>query len=139
MPAMSLTLDQLTEAAAALPVEQRGELVDRIVINMARESNAAFDAAWGKEALRRRDQIRSGSVKAIPGHLVHAEMKRRYPNADGPLNEMRPAIFGRFDFAEGSNSPGTDSSEFPGVPVGWKPMLRQSNQQADEGALAGGD
>ena len=55
----------------------RAELADLLVGSLEIEPTDGIQAAWTKEALRRRDEIRSGKVKTIPGDEVLAEVRRK--------------------------------------------------------------
>jgi hypothetical protein len=64
---MSLTVEQLAEEALALPVSARALLADRLVESLDPIEDVPFRQLWAKEALRRRDEVRSGQVQTIPG------------------------------------------------------------------------
>ncbi len=64
---MSLTIDQLAEEALALPANAQALLVDRLVESLGPVEDVPFRELWSAEALRRRDDIRSGRVQAVPG------------------------------------------------------------------------
>ena len=67
---MSLTIEQLAEEALALPASVRAQLVDRLVESFDPVEDVPFRELWAAEAVRRRDEIRSGRVQAIPGDLA---------------------------------------------------------------------
>ena len=73
---MTLTLDQLTQQALQLPAASRAHLAEQLVESLAEADADEIRLAWAAEAVRRRDEIRSGSVKAIPGEQVLAEVRR---------------------------------------------------------------
>ena len=73
---MALTLDQLVEEAMHLPPNSRAELVEKLVVSLDFPVDEAVEPAWAAEALRRRDEIRSGRVQPIPGEQVIAEVRR---------------------------------------------------------------
>jgi len=62
-----MTIEQLAEEALALPVEARAQLVDRLVESLDPADDIAFRQLWVTEALRRRDEVRTGRVQTIPG------------------------------------------------------------------------
>jgi putative addiction module component (TIGR02574 family) len=64
---MSLTIEQLAEEALALPANARAQLVDRLVESLDPAEDVSFRQLWATEALRRRDEVRSGRVQTIPG------------------------------------------------------------------------
>ncbi|HXD32062.1 MAG TPA: addiction module protein [Pyrinomonadaceae bacterium] len=73
---MSLTLDQITEAALKLPASAKASLADKLVESLELEEPDEIQRLWSKEAIRRRDDIRSGRVSAVPGQEVLDEVRR---------------------------------------------------------------
>ena len=73
---MPLTIDQITTAAMQLPVSSRAELAEKLVGSLDFSENDDIQRAWAAEAIRRRDDVRSGRVQAIPGEQVLAEVRR---------------------------------------------------------------
>jgi putative addiction module component (TIGR02574 family) len=73
---MPLTLDQLTEEAMHLPPKSRAELAEKLVESLDFPQSDDVQAAWAAEAIRRRDDVRSGRVTPIPGDEVIAEVRR---------------------------------------------------------------
>jgi len=59
-----------------LPPESRAELVEKLVVSLDFPQDEAVQEAWAAEALKRRDEIRSGKVQPIPGEQVIAEVRR---------------------------------------------------------------
>ncbi len=72
---MLLTLDQLSEEAMQLPAASRALLAERMVESLAAGERDEIERAWAAEAVRRRDEIRSGSVQPLPGEQVVAEVR----------------------------------------------------------------
>lgn len=64
---MSATIEQLTEQAMKLPVESRARLADLLVESLDTGELGRIEQLWIAEAKRRRDEVRSGEVKTIPG------------------------------------------------------------------------
>ena len=64
---MATNWEQLAEQAMALPSESRARLADRLVESLDVAELGAIDNLWVTEAIRRRDEIRSGSVETIDG------------------------------------------------------------------------
>lgn len=62
-----MTIEQLAEEALALPSESRALLADRIVESLDVRELSNLDQLWAAEARRRRDEVREGRVKTIPG------------------------------------------------------------------------
>ena len=73
---MPLTLEQIIAAAMELPVESRALLADRLVESLASAQLDEIQRLWAAEAVRRRDEIRSGQVKSISGEQVLDEVRR---------------------------------------------------------------
>ena len=73
---MSMTLDQITEEAMKLPADSKALLADKLVESLASEELDEIQRLWSAEAVRRRDEIRSGQVQSIPGERVLEEVRR---------------------------------------------------------------
>jgi putative addiction module component (TIGR02574 family) len=73
---MPLTFEELTEEAMQLPATERIHLADKLVESLESAEIDQNQQLWGTEAVRRRDEIRSGKVKAIPGEQVLEEVRR---------------------------------------------------------------
>jgi len=64
---MSTTVEQLAEQAMSLSGESRARLADILVESLDTEALTDIDRLWLSEAKRRRDEVRAGKVKTIPG------------------------------------------------------------------------
>jgi hypothetical protein len=64
---MSTTVEQLAEQAMNLPIESRAKLADLIVESLDARELGRIEQLWLAEAKRRRDEVRSGKIKSIPG------------------------------------------------------------------------
>ena len=73
---MPLTLDQLSEEAMRLPSEARALLAERMIESLDSEPEDEAQHLWAAEAIRRRDEIRTGRVQPIPADEVLAEVRR---------------------------------------------------------------
>lgn len=73
---MPLTLDQLAEEAMQLPPTSRAELAEKLVESLEFPESDEIQSLWAAEAIRRRDDIRSGRITPIPGEQVIAEVRR---------------------------------------------------------------
>ena len=73
---MPLTLEQITEEAIKLPPTARALLADKLVQSLESENLDEIQGLWSAEAIRRREEIRSGQVKPIPGDQVTEEVRR---------------------------------------------------------------
>ena len=67
LEAMSTTVEQLAKQAMNLPGELRARLADLLVESLDADALTEIDQLWLSEAKRRRDEVRSGKVKTIPG------------------------------------------------------------------------
>lgn len=74
--AMPLTLDQITEEAIKLPPASRASLADTLVQSLESEDPNEIQRLWSTEAIRRRDEVRSGQVQPIPGEQVIEEVRQ---------------------------------------------------------------
>ncbi|MBI5605996.1 MAG: addiction module protein [Deltaproteobacteria bacterium] len=70
---MATSVDELTTKAMALPGEARALLAERLVESLDEESVSGI---WLTEAKKRRDEVRSGQVKPIPGVDVMEEVRK---------------------------------------------------------------
>jgi putative addiction module component (TIGR02574 family) len=73
---MSLTAEQIAEAALSLSNEERARLADRLVESLDPEAGSPIHQLWATEAARRRDEVRSGKVKTIPGDVGLASVRK---------------------------------------------------------------
>jgi putative addiction module component (TIGR02574 family) len=72
---MSIPIEQIAEAALALPSDARALLADRLVESLDPLTDQDVRDAWATESLRRLDEIRSGNVKAIPAEEVFSRIR----------------------------------------------------------------
>jgi putative addiction module component (TIGR02574 family) len=75
---MALTLEQLKEAAAALPDGERAELAEFLLESLGPEDNGS-EEDFDRELGRRMEEMRSGKAKGIPGEEVLARLRELYP------------------------------------------------------------
>jgi hypothetical protein len=73
---MAITVEKLTEEMLALSSDARALLADRLVESLDPVTDDAIRALWATEAIRRRDEVRSGAVKPIPAEVVLAEANK---------------------------------------------------------------
>ncbi len=64
---MATTVERLAEQALKLPSESRARLADLLVESLDANDLGRIDRLWTAEAKRRRDEVRAGRVKTIPG------------------------------------------------------------------------
>jgi putative addiction module component (TIGR02574 family) len=72
---MATNVDRLAEQAMKLPGESRARLADLLVESLDAEELGQIDRLWLAEAKRRRDEVRSGEVKTIPGDEVRRRVR----------------------------------------------------------------
>lgn len=72
----TMTVEQISEQALALPSEARALLADRLVESLDPAEDVRIRELWRDEVLRRRDEVRSGRVKTIPGDEALARVRR---------------------------------------------------------------
>lgn len=73
---MGMTVEQIVDEALGLPSEARALLADRLVESLDPCEDGYVRQLWAAEALRRRDEVRSGRVLAVPGEEVLAHVRR---------------------------------------------------------------
>jgi len=73
---MAMTIDQLEKEALALPGEARAELADRLVESLEAPEFGRIDKLWAREAKRRRNEVRKGKVRTVPGPEGLARVRR---------------------------------------------------------------
>ncbi len=73
---MNYPIDTLTQAALALPIEERAALAARIVESID-NNDPKLSSAWLDVAERRRKEILSGNAKTVSADEVSARMRRR--------------------------------------------------------------
>ena len=59
-----------------LPPESRAELAEQLVASLEVPESEDFHRVWAAEAIRRRDEVRSGRVRPVPGEQVIEEARR---------------------------------------------------------------
>lgn len=72
-----MTTERLIEEALSLPVEERALIADSLLRSL-NAPDAAIDAKWMEVAKRRREELRTGKVKPIPGDEVFSEIAKRF-------------------------------------------------------------
>ncbi len=64
---MATTVEKLVQEAMTLPSESRARLADLLVESLDAEELGRIDRLWAVEAIRRRDEVRTGVVETVPG------------------------------------------------------------------------
>ena len=73
---MNMTVEQIVDEALGLPSEARALLADRLVESLDPAEEGYIRQLWVAEALRRRDEVRSGRVQTIPAEQALAQVRR---------------------------------------------------------------
>jgi len=73
---MGLTVEQIAEEALSLSSDARALLADKLVESLDPAEDEGIRQLWIVEACRRRDEVRSGRVKAIPGDAALAQVRQ---------------------------------------------------------------
>ncbi|GMV93793.1 MAG: hypothetical protein AMXMBFR82_35710 [Candidatus Hydrogenedentota bacterium] len=76
---MPMTVKQLEAEALQLPEQARAELLGRLMRSLVDTPSMDRDVldAWAEEAVRRDEEMDSGSVVGIPADEVFAELRNR--------------------------------------------------------------
>jgi len=76
---MPMTVEQLESEALQLPEQARAELLGRLMRSLVDTPAMDRDVseAWTQEAVRRDEEMDSGSVVGIPADEVFAELRNR--------------------------------------------------------------
>lgn len=71
---MSISVEQISEEALSLPSEARALLADRLVESLDPAEDGYMRQLWMREAQRRIEEVRNGSVLTISGEDVFAQV-----------------------------------------------------------------
>ncbi len=76
---MPMTLEQIEAEVLKLPQQARAELLGRLMRSLADTSAMDPDVAeaWAQEAIRRDEEMESGSVAGIPSEEVFEELRSK--------------------------------------------------------------
>ena len=74
---MDTIISKLTDQVLSLPTIDRVHLADRLLESLNSPSSEELNALWVEEAERRIDELDSGTVQAIPGEKVLADIRNR--------------------------------------------------------------
>ena len=72
---MAIPVEKLTEEILSLPSDARALLADRLVESLDPLTDEGVRDLWAAEALRRRDEVRSGKVETVPVDEVLARVR----------------------------------------------------------------
>lgn len=65
-----MNLHEVSDAALHLPIEERAQLIQRLVLSLESPSEQELSVDWLHEARRRAEEIDNGMVKVVPGEEV---------------------------------------------------------------------
>ena len=71
--AMTAALRSIAETVEQLPAKERVYLAERLLASL---EEADLEREWANEAIRRRNEVRSGKVKPIPAAEVYRRIER---------------------------------------------------------------
>jgi len=72
---MVFDLEQLTQAALALPSDAKVTLVERLLQSLDAAGLSEIDEAWIEEAEKRYEELHSGKIVGIPANEVFAQIR----------------------------------------------------------------
>jgi putative addiction module component (TIGR02574 family) len=70
---MTAALKSIAETVEQLPAKERVYLAERLIASL---DEAELETAWEEEAIRRRDEVRSGKVKTVPAAEAYRRIER---------------------------------------------------------------
>ena len=70
-----ISLDRLTAEILSLPSASRAMLADKLIESLEFDIDTSIQSAWSTSALKRRDEVRDGSVRVIPGDDALAQVR----------------------------------------------------------------
>lgn len=70
---MTAALRSIAETVEQLPAKERAYLAERLIASL---DEAELESAWADEAIRRRNEVRSGKVKAVPAAEAYRRIER---------------------------------------------------------------
>ena len=76
---MSTHVDELIDEALALAPEERSAVVTALLDSLDGEDEGVVAKAWADEVSKRRAELRSGAVRAIPWNEARARLNAFYP------------------------------------------------------------
>jgi hypothetical protein len=70
---MTAALKSIAETVEQLPAKERAYLAERLIASL---DEAEMESAWADEAIRGRDEIRSGKVEAVLAAEAYRRIER---------------------------------------------------------------
>ena len=74
--AMVMSVDEITKEAIKLEPSARAALADKLIESLESEEPDEIQRLWAAEAIRRRDEVRTGKVQPVAGEQVLDEVRR---------------------------------------------------------------
>jgi putative addiction module component (TIGR02574 family) len=71
---MNARVDHLIDEALALPADERSAVALALLDSLGGDDEAAVSQAWADEVRRRRQELRSGAVRAVPWEEAKARL-----------------------------------------------------------------
>ena len=75
---MTALAEKIYEDALNLPMDDRLNLIDKLLHSTNLPTQADIDKAWRKEVNNRSERLKNGSAKLIPGEKVFEKIKSRF-------------------------------------------------------------
>ena len=74
---MAMTVEQIESEALKLPEQERADLLGRLMHSLTDVADRGVAEAWAQEAVRRDDEMESGSVAGVSATEVFAALSRK--------------------------------------------------------------
>jgi len=74
---MSTGTEQILKEAMALPLQERAELLERLLGTFQSPPDPRLDELWAREAEDRLDAYQRGELKAVPAEEVFDRIRQR--------------------------------------------------------------
>lgn len=72
-PTMTAAVKSIASTVEQLPVKDRTYLAERLIASL---EESDLERQWTEEAVRRRDEVRSGKVKTVPAAEAYRRIER---------------------------------------------------------------
>ena len=74
---MTMTVEQIESEALKLPEQARADLLGRLMHSLTEVADRDVAEAWAQEAVRRDDEMQSGSVAGVSATEVFEDLMRK--------------------------------------------------------------
>jgi putative addiction module component (TIGR02574 family) len=75
---MTALTDKIYQQALDLPIDERLDLIDKLLISTNLPRQSEIDQSWSEEVERRFREIKNGKAQMIDGEEVFAKIKKRF-------------------------------------------------------------